>query len=111
FSACVFTFLPLNGDDWSTNPSASGTLGNIFSAHIEFVSRREIVERWVPLRSRIKFICQHKLAARAWHNQWLRPRLEFGVMNNLKNPANTEIVIANSSRVPRILFQFVCCRP
>ena len=107
FAARIFTFLPLDGNNWSANPGTSSTLGNIFPAHVEFVGRREVVQRRIPLRSRIRFIRQHKLALRSRHNQWLRPRVEVRVVNDLEDAANTKIVIANRCRVSRIALQLV----
>src|SRR6516225_842247 len=81
--------------------------GNIFSAHIEFVSWREIVQRRVPFRSWIWFMRQHKLAARSGHGQWLHPGIELCVVDDLENTADTKVVIANSSRVSGIALEFV----
>src|SRR6202008_2029852 len=107
FSARIFAFLPFNCNDRSTDATARGPLRHVFAPNIEFVSRREVVQRWVPLGSWIRFVCHHKIALQSWNCQRPAPWIEFCIVNDLKNAADAKIVIANCRWIVWIAFQFV----
>src|SRR5260370_10119760 len=81
----VFICLAFHGYDRRTDALALGPFGDVLAANIELVSRREFVERGVPLRTRIGLVCEQKVPLRTGYGERLGPRVEFGAVNDLRS--------------------------
>ena len=66
--ARVFVWLAFDSYDRRTNTIARSPLGHVFTMHIKLIGRSEIVERGVPLRARVRLVCEHEIALRSGHS-------------------------------------------
>ena len=80
---------------WRADAIARRPLGHVFAADIELIGRREIVERGIPFRARIGLCVSTNSPVRAGHSQWLGPRIEFVVLDDLEDAGNRKIVVAD----------------
>ena len=92
--ARVLVDLTLRCNDRRSDAGARGALGDVLSVNIELVRRCEVVERGIPLWTGVGLVRQHELAALARHCQWLCPGIELCVVDDLKDAAQREVVIA-----------------
>src|SRR4029077_7328766 len=102
----VFVWLAFHGDDCCTYARARGPFGDVLAVNIEFVSRREVVERRVPLRAWVGLVCKHKVSLRTRYRERLGPWVEFGLVDNLEDAGDRKIVVAGRSGIGRIAAQF-----
>ena len=58
----LLVLLALDGDDRRADARRGGALSHVFAADVELVRRREVVERGIPLRTRIGFVGEDEIA-------------------------------------------------
>ena len=64
----VFVWLAFDGYNWRADAIARGPLGHVFAVHVKLVGGREVVERGIPLRARVRLVCEHEIALRSGHS-------------------------------------------